>query len=166
MPGIRVRCPRVRVGLSTLLGMTLTAAVLLGINVHPYSFYYPRPPWVEDLKYLVVDREHPDALFQCGVYGWPFPAYPSWTWAGNGDFQADFPHWSQYRSGVDIRVACTWQEWNKRALFIDVIVNLAILALVAALLRISRKVAWALRQRWLEKNVGHPGIAPRAADII
>lgn len=122
-----------RVRLSTLIVATLTASVLVGINLRPYEFYFPRPPWVADLKYLVVDREHPDPLMQCGVYGWPVAAFPSWNWSGNNMPEGEFPQLAHFGSGMnDVHVACNWAKWNTRALIVDAIANAV--AFVAALL--------------------------------
>jgi hypothetical protein len=154
--------PRLRIHLSTLLVVTVAAAALLGINMHPYSFYYPRPGWTEDLKYFVVDGAHPDPFVQCGLYGWPFPAFPSWNWCGNGDTGGEFPQWSNYtRGAADIHVACNWARWNKRALCADAIANVVVLAVIVLVLQLLRRVAQALVRRISEKNVVGPGIDHR-----
>lgn len=125
----RVRRPQLH--LSTLVVAVLTTGVLLGINMRPYNFYYPRPEWMQELKSFVKSDDPSDAdpWGRWGLYGWPCTAFPSWNWCGNGEgFSYAYPHWTQYGAGAsDIRIACNWPKWNFRALWIDVGVNAAVI---------------------------------------
>jgi len=113
-----------QVRLSTWIVAVLTASALVGINMRPYAFYFPRPPWVEELKDFVIDRENPDKQIQCGLYGWPAPAYPSWNWFGNGVPEGKFPALAHYTAEMsDAHIACNFQQWNTRALIVDGVVN-------------------------------------------
>ena len=127
--------------LSTWIVAMLTVSALVGINLRPYEFYFPRPPWVADLKDFVIDRNTPDPFVQCGVYGWPAPAFPSWNWCGNQVAEGEFPQWGHFGSGMtDAHIACNWPQWNRRALVVDAIANVLAFILVMSFWFAVRKL--------------------------
>jgi hypothetical protein len=126
------KLPRLQFRLSTMLVMVLMAGVLMGLNVRPYNYYFPRPEWIGDLKLMVhqSDESELDRHWRTGVYGWPFPAYPSWNWSGNGTASGQFPNFSYYTSEAsDFHIACNWQSWNHKALGFNIAINLTLVAL-------------------------------------
>ena len=144
-----------RIRLSTWVVAVLTASALVGINVRPYAFYFPRPPWVAELKDFVVDQNKPDPMIQCGLYGWPAPAYPSWNWFGNGVPEGQFPALVHYTAEMsDAHIACNFQQWNKRALIVDGVANAIVFTGVMLLWFATRKLVGGLKsvtfwRRWL-----------------
>jgi hypothetical protein len=127
------RHARMQIHLSTLVVAVLTSGGLLGINMRPFHFYYPRPEWVEELKDFDKTDNQADPFCRWGLYGWPFPAFPSWSWFGNfdGAYARSFPDWGHYSSKSDIHIACNYPKWNSRALWIDIVVNLSIILAVS-----------------------------------
>ena len=140
------KMPRLQIRLSTLLVMVLSAGALMGMNFRPFSFYYPRPEWVEELNQFVprIDEKDPDQRWALGLYGWPVPAYPTWNWMGNGDIGTQFPSWKHYTSeAADLHVACTSSRWNYKALGINIVFCLGTVVFAG--------VGWQARERYLRK---------------
>lgn len=123
----------------------LTASALLGINAKPFTFYYPRPPWIEELAWF-ADPSDDNVFHRSGPYGWPVPAYPSWSWCGNGVPLGAYPQWDNFWNPGDAHIACNWPQWNTRALVVDVVANLIVFVLMMGLWSVLISVLRRYRQ--------------------